>query len=768
MLSLVTQADGSSRGQPWVCFALALLLLGAFVRLQLGDAPVRAAEARERVDDAVAYFLEHPYLEIDPRLVDEVGGPDEIRARYEEWLAARRARGLSVMPRSLQERVQRRFDARVEEAFAAWKDLPPWRYGVVDADSPPRRWITHVGVHPGTAALAVALAGLLLLGAALEDVWGHALFAGFCGLAAVAGGAGYGLLHGDLQTPWVGAGGLAVALAGAYLVQGLRWPAQLLGAIRMPAWLVVPGLVLADLVVARGVDPLSPASWSRAPWAVYGLLLGLGALVALSLRLLGVEEKLRRRDEQAAELVSNPVLDRAFAAHEAGHSQEAFDLLVRERERRPRDRDLALALWTVSHGCGREAEAASALAAVIRAELQARRSHEAVEHWKELLPLLDRVRVEPALLVRMGETLLDEGEASLALEALGRAVDAGPAFTSALALRVVRVARDLDPGLTGRAAARALDDPSLAGPQREELEGLSADVRSGMTGPAGGPVLEAPARPAKAAPSRPPVERPSSAPEGPDPAALSADALVADDDHAPADMERWNDPGLVEDLSAELPDDPSPIAASQPADDPMSYGAVDLSEDGEGDDPETTAPLSPSEAAVASPPEGPAAAPAAAPGGPLEEDVDELALGDSRVLKLLHGAPLALEEGSLKLDVEGRGKTRLPLARLEAVGVAAVSGLAERPVLLVDLVLNWMSLADEPLKVIRLRSDRFDPRRVVPDAGSAVEALRSLLAHLLDASDATPLPDPDAARGRPFASYPELERYQREVLRVEG
>jgi hypothetical protein len=100
--------------------------------------------------------------------------------------------------------------------------------------------------------------------------------------------------------------------------------------------------------------------------------------------------------------------------------------------------------------------------------------------------------------------------------------------------------------------------------------------------------------------------------------------------------------------------------------------------------------------------------------------------------------------------------------------VAAVHGLAAKPVILVDLVLNWMSPANETLRVIRLRGDRFDPRRLFPGHASSVDALRSLVKLLIERADATALPDSESAEGRPYASYEELETYHRTVLLVDG
>jgi hypothetical protein len=84
-------------------------------------------------------------------------------------------------------------------------------------------------------------------------------------------------------------------------------------------------------------------------------------------------------------------------------------------------------------------------------------------------------------------------------------------------------------------------------------------------------------------------------------------------------------------------------------------------------------------------------------------------------------------------------------------------------VIVVDLLLNW-SAQDEPLRVIRLRGDRFDPCKLCAEPARPVDALRDIVDRLLAASEARPLPDLRSARGRPFAGFASLEDYERDVL----
>ena len=130
-------------------------------------------------------------------------------------------------------------------------------------------------------------------------------------------------------------------------------------------------------------------------------------------------------------------------------------------------------------------------------------------------------------------------------------------------------------------------------------------------------------------------------------------------------------------------------------------------------------------------------------------------------------APLGFEERGLRVESADGTKRTIDLTAIDAVAVAAVHGLGPKPVILVDLVTNWVSLRDEPLEVVRLRGDRFDPRRLAPHHDSPLEALREFLHQLQENTSATPLPDLDAVKGRPFAVLDDLSTYQRDVLMVD-
>ena len=436
--------------------------------------------------------------------------------------------------------------------------------------------------------------------------------------------------------------------------------------------------------------------------------------------------------------------------------------------------------------------------------------------------------------MQLGEVLLDEGHPQDALRLLDEALQSGSDLSTSMAQRVVRVARDLDPELTLRAAGIVLQDPALDPAERSRLEELSGEIAA--QAPGGAPPTEASQRlervvvvkpPPMKAPEPAPIPESSSSEPDPgvltgagddaalmlelddsppsrslwddegvdlDPGALSADALTSEVEadvsgggsgSGPQSVEQWNDPGRVEDLGAGQADDFGDLGNFDEAGDELgdlsdldpaeleqaasNAGIFDTSPDEVGASTdtlpidiggkdETITQVDPGGIAE----EGPTAVnvPAALQARQVESVTGAPEL---RSVRVRNAIPLRLEPDAIVIEVDGRGKNRMPLDRIEALSAAAVCGIADKPVLIVDLVLNW-NTAGEPLKLIRMRSDRFDPMPLAPDAGSPLDALRSALAQMLDRSNARPLPDRDSATGAPFGSYSDLASYQATVL----
>jgi membrane associated rhomboid family serine protease len=138
-----------------------------------------------------------------------------------------------------------------------------------------------------------------------------------------------------------------------------------------------------------------------------------------------------------------------------------------------------------------------------------------------------------------------------------------------------------------------------------------------------------------------------------------------------------------------------------------------------------------------------------------------------RVLDVVRATPVEIDGEGVHIATSAGVRKRVLFDRIDAVAVAAVEGLADKPVLVVDLVLNWRDARELRLRVIRMRGDKFDPRRIAP-ADSPLDSFRKIVSLVLDRAKAVPLPDRDSALGSPFASFQELALYERGVLMAEA
>ena len=134
-----------------------------------------------------------------------------------------------------------------------------------------------------------------------------------------------------------------------------------------------------------------------------------------------------------------------------------------------------------------------------------------------------------------------------------------------------------------------------------------------------------------------------------------------------------------------------------------------------------------------------------------------------RSMKVLEAVPIAMTEDWIEIDASPRGKSKLPFSRIQSLAVAAVNGLGNRPVLIVDVMLNGSEGVDEPLKLVRFRSDRFDPLGFEPDAANPLEALTAWVKRLQSRSNATCLPSRNILSGE-FARFKSIRAYERDVL----
>ena len=135
------------------------------------------------------------------------------------------------------------------------------------------------------------------------------------------------------------------------------------------------------------------------------------------------------------------------------------------------------------------------------------------------------------------------------------------------------------------------------------------------------------------------------------------------------------------------------------------------------------------------------------PAGETEEPVVEAELADDEAppaLRAIDILPVEIgAEGHVAYEVAQAQRTRIDYRAIEAIAAAEVTELADDPILVVELVLR--AREGRPRSALRMRCDTFDATSLFPDRTDAGQAVRSMLAELLERTRAVPLPDPDSA-----------------------
>jgi hypothetical protein len=428
-------------------------------------------------------------------------------------------------------------------------------------------------------------------------------------------------------------------------------------------------------------------------------------------------EGAERLREAARELRRPHLLQQALAAQERGNLEAAYWLLDEEFGVHPDHADVAVAFWNVATSLERAPSATTAAVWLVEHHSAAGETELAAQFFAELCRAVPDalvtppavVRMLPALRQRVAQADAAERPAATALLrlALRQAVDPrNPAPSPGLAFRIFKEAREVEPDAARSAAQLALASRDLHEAKRELL-------RHWLDGPNGAPEAKAAVlAPEERGPAAP-VERDPTPPEECGPTPPEERGTAAPEECGPA---------------APVERDPAPPEEEPPLD-PLSEEQV-------------------AQAAERLPPPGPPTPP---------EELEALGERD-----LLAAVPVAFGEEALELRLPGGRESRVGWREIQALAVADVGGLAPRPVTVIDCVLNWRRREREPLRVVRLRLDAFEPKCLVDDTGE--DPLETFLAELLERSQAVPLPDPESALGLRRSHFESLGSYEREVL----
>jgi membrane associated rhomboid family serine protease len=599
---------------------------------------------------------------------------------------------------------QTKLDVLTQRSFDKLDSHPYRALGLVPSRGSASAWATHVFVHGGWMHALLTCLLLLAAGPLLELVWGRRLFGAACALSALFGALVFRIVHADTDRALVGGAALVSALVAGALVRFWNEEVDLAG------WLAP----LASL-------ELRVPTWSlAASWGLYQLALvwatrgdlpgGLGNAQGITASLASAAA-----GAGIALGLAHSGLEARFGSRLTASARSASGRFDIEKVNRARARgDLETAFQ------------------MLRAETRrSARNRDLVTLFWEIAVEHDQADAAAPAMLQLIREELRRGAVEAAVSQwrrLGERVPGALLEASALLKLLPLIRSKLGDDAAVLALHQAVDPAN---------RGFTAEI--------GAEVARA------AAEIEPEVARKAAT------RALQAKAIAPE---LAAELK-----ALVTRLTPRSDDDemdePPPVLRARFDDvddhDRSDFGAVgDLSADPPPPEQEPAAPATPeAKQSAAAPEPAPAAAPPAAEPQTWFPGV-----------RVANAVPVSLAEQEIHLYVSGKGASRLAYGRIRAVSLAAVQGLGPRPVVVLDLLLAGPQPRPEPLPLVRLRSDQYDPRKLIASAAGPLEALLALAEELLKRTSAAALPDAEAARGRPLRRFDSLEAYTREVLRA--
>ena len=470
MLLPIGHDQTTVRRMPWVTFGIIGLCLLAFLFTLI--APGDESAVMEAQVRAVEYYVDHPYLDLDPQLKGYV------------YYALRQMRDDEPLPPDdpdLLRTEQSELDGLIVGFFEARNRLPFWRWGLVPAEMRASALITHTFIHAGFLHLLGNLFIFYLVGPAIEDAWGRPLFALFYALSGVVAALVFVAGYPDLLEPLIGASGAVAGVMGAFAVR--YWDSRLTffyffwfiriyqGTFAAPAWLMLGLWAAGELAFAMGFW----AFLSIADLGDVGFLAHVGGFV------FGVAFAYLVRSFEFEERFVEPVHDRHETVHDSaaveaslelarrGRTEEAMRALEALLAQRPEDPDAAAALWNIACQADARSRVIPVVVPAVDAAVRAGDCGLPAQIWAELVRQSPDLEVDPRMAVRVAELLMREGmhgdvEVTL-LWLAGRLDSSTP---EGLLVRSARLARGLN--VPAPFAMLALERLDLSPDLRAEIE----------------------------------------------------------------------------------------------------------------------------------------------------------------------------------------------------------------------------------------------------------------------------------------------------------
>jgi len=480
MLIPIGHESSTVRRLPWITFIIMASCLVVHILVTL-DLDKREEDLENAAREFLGYYVEHPYLELDPEALNLIFG-ERLTEQIQEQLDIIREEA-SLEIHLFRQEQQEELNQLAENLKNIINNIPYRKYGFIPAKGSFLGLLTYMFIHGGWFHLLANLLFLYLTGPFIEDVWGRPIYTAFYLIMGIGSALMFAQHSPDLAGPLIGASGAIAGVMGAFLIRYWKTKIEFFyiflpfffirGTFKASAWLMLPLWFALEFFNVKVMDAINPQGGGGvAHWAhIWGFVFGIVA--AIGMKYFRIEEKYVQPKIEAQTTYEDEgfkALEEAAQMKDAGKLDAAFAHLVDAARRNPKHKDLIEGLWELGAEMGKESESAKFLVALIESEVRRNQMETAAGHFWKLRERIPQATISPTYKVMLIQHLKDRMEVEDARALAGELLDEVNADSPpVLLMNFTNAALELSPAIAERVIAFCLQHPEIQEQQKEEL-----------------------------------------------------------------------------------------------------------------------------------------------------------------------------------------------------------------------------------------------------------------------------------------------------------
>lgn len=810
MIFPISHEGDEVRRLPWISIIIMVLCFGIHIYISRNINNLEENLGKD-FQEYYLFYTQHPYLTIDPELkkmlnLNEPNGQGqegESEQANEETsdneTAVNEIQDLQekyadiLPPESVMEEEQIKLDEIALRIKNAIKHNIYMEYGYIPAKKKFTSLISSMFLHGGWIHLLGNLFMFYLCGPFIEDKWGKIVFALFYLSAGMFSASMYAFHYPQFNGPLIGASGAIAGVMGAFLVRfwyiRIRFAYWIFfflrGTFFAPAWMMLPLWVVNEFVNAKATDIINPSGEGGgvAHWAhIWGFIFGVA--IALIIKFLNFEKKFVEPVVAAKTTYVDPnykANQDALALLEKGDEVGAFNIFMTAVKKDSTYQDNVEALWNLSIRINQVKDVYPYVLRLVDREVRNGSIDLAIFHYNNVKEHIPTANTSLQNKIKFAEALIEKGESKIAEKFLEEAIIevnefSPPGIINEICNIALKIDMTLERTYSSKIIPICLQHNEIPQERKNELKGLLATSAASFS-----PLSASLPQFNDSPPPVPKIETPTPVPSHIDTQqeAYSLKENEKDDIPSSSFTISQNSSNSLTSLpyepstesSSSLPfsfsfnDD---VASPQPSFIPVP--PVPMTPPSSSQEPTNTHSPSPSEYIIQSNSLSSPATPPTPPHSvqphpihPIEPPISNNP-NIQKTFNITSAVPVDLKEGKLFLDVTNVGERSLSVDRIKFVSVAKITPQEEKPFLLLDFVLSDIA-SSQDLRVIRVSSSNFMPKKLVPDAPSVMDAFKIFIANVIRLSGAQPYPNAEAVLLKKIPVFTSIDRYEQSFSR---